>query len=260
MTIPPDHGAPPPGSPPPSQPYGSPPPPPPPARGGMSTAAKVLIGCAVAAVVVVVLFAAVLGGGAWFLNRQLADADAGIGRQVEVTRQLNELEESVDFRPPADGVVAAERATRFFRVTDAVWEETREMGDDIFRRSDQAERRGRATFGDGLAAMRGLGRARVSMATHLESQRMPPSEYVWTGLALLRAHEHAGEPSAQSGVPEQNAALARQYADRLQEIARGDDDERLTRGHVFNMAYTFILSEEMGRRFSGFDTLNTSAP
>ncbi len=257
MTVPPGPGSPPPGGP---QPIGGGPLDPSQPRTGMSGTAKVLIGCGIAVVVVIVLMVAVIGGGAWFLDRQLSDEDAGLGRQIEVTRALNELEQEIDFTPPANGVISETRAQRFFAVTDESWTTTRAVAEDIQERSRRAEDQGRATFGDAMSALRGMGRARISLAEALQRHAMPPSEYVWTGLALLRAHERSGQTPEESGVPAENLELARRNAERLEEISRGDEENRITRGAMFGLAHTFIVSEGSGRRFAGWDSLQTSAP
>ncbi len=257
MTTPPGPGTPPPGGPP---PIGGAPLDPAPPRQGMSGTAKVLIGCGIAMIVVLVLIVAVIGGGAWFLDRQLGDADAGLGRQLEVTRVLNELEEEVDFTPPANGVISEVRAQRFFAVTDESWTTARAFAEDVNERSRRVEDERRATFGDAVSALRGMGRARISLAEALQKHAMPPSEYVWTGLALLRAHERSGQTPEESGVPAANLELARRHSDRLEEISRGDEEGRITRGAMFGLAHTFILSEDSGRRFAGWDSLQTSAP
>lgn len=229
---------------------------PPPPSSGMSTGAKVLIGCGIAAIAFLVLLVVLFGAGAWFVDRHLSEEGAGIARQAEVTRTLEALETEVDFEPPPGGVVGDDRAQRFFTATEDAWAETQGWAEELQQRSEEAEgRSGRATFGDATFALRGMGRARVVLGEALIEQRMPPSEYVWTGLALLRAHERRGLPPQESGVPPENTEIARRHETELRELARGDDAQRATRGSLFALARSLIVTEETGRRFSGWDTL-----
>lgn len=84
---------------------------------------------------------------------------------------------------------------------------------------------------------------------------MAPSEYVWTGLALLHAHRHTGIAPQVSGVPTANLVLAELYVDRLEEILWGQREGQLSTATVFAAARTFIVTEQMGQRLAGLDTL-----
>lgn len=227
-----------------------------PPRKGMSTGAKVAIGCGGLLVVglIVVVIAAVVGG--MFLKDKAGDFAGGVEAQQEATDRMRELEEEHDFSPPADGVVGEDRAERFFEVTDQAWEEMREFVDEWRERGERIdERGGDARPGDviaGIGAIGELGRSRVVLAEALEDHDMPASEYVWTGLHLVRAYESL-EGSGEAGVPEENRRIAAAHRGELAEIAEGDERGGSGKGFVFWMAWTW--SGDAGIRSMGWDTL-----
>lgn len=243
-------------APPPETPAGGPPP-----KKGMSTGAKVAIGCGgLVVVVLVVLVVAAVAGGLFFKNKAEEFA-GGVEAQAEATETIQRLERERPFQPPADGVVGEDRAERFFAVTDDAWERMRDRVEDLADRAERIdERGGEAGFGDVMAGMRGLGGGRVALAESLEEYEMPVSEYLWTGLTLLRAYEFLEVPAGGEGVPAQNIALANRYRDELAEIAESDEDGRPDRSFVLGMAWTLGASEGAVRSGLGLDTLGAYAP
>lgn len=244
--------APPPGQTPPGEPpVGQAPP-----KKGMSTGAKVAIGCGglVLVALIVVVIAAVVGG--MFLKDKAQDFAGGVEAQERATETIRELEEEHDFSAPADGVVGEDRAERFFDVTDQAWEEMRGFVEEWRERGQRIdERGGDARPGDviaGIGAIGELGRSRVVLAEALEDHDMPASEYVWTGLHLMRAYE-ALDASGETAVPAENRAIAAEHRDELAEISESSEEGGTGKGFVLWMAWTW--SGDAGIRALGWDTL-----
>lgn len=147
----------------------------PPPKRGMSTGAKVAIGCGVVALLVLVVVVI----GMMTCWSKVNDLGEGLEAQQEASERVGELEREHPFEPPADGVVGAERAERFFAVTDDAWEEMQDWVEDMRDRGEAIESRGgEAEFGDAMAGLQGLGRSRVALAETLADHEMPVSEYV----------------------------------------------------------------------------------
>lgn len=249
-------------TPPPAEP--SPPAAPPPGAGppkkGMSTGAKVAIGCGAALVVGLVVLAVVVVAGGWFVKNKADEFVGGMEAQVEATETIQRLEREHPFSPPADGVVGEERAERFLAVTDDAWKRMGDRVEELVERAERAEDRGRAGVGDVMAGMRGFGGARIALAEALTEHEMPVSEYLWTGLTLLRAYEELEMPTGAGGVPAANLALADEHREELAEIAEEDEDGRPDRSVVLAMAWTLGASEEAVRGGLGLDTLGGWVP
>ena len=249
--LPPPSATPPPAPPPPPAP-GVPPPGPPPEKRGLSTGAKIAIGCGVVALLALILMFACFG----FAAKKARDFGASMEDQEEAGRTAEQLEREHAFTPPADGTLDEELVDRFFAVTDDTWDEIDEWAADIQERSQRLEESGdQAGFGDAMAGMQGMGRARVALVEALEENEMAPSAYVWTGFKLMQAHE-AQQGGATAGVPERNLELAREHADRIRELEE-DDDETPDRGVVLGLAYVFFPRMDVLMP-QGFDTTGFS--
>jgi hypothetical protein len=202
---------------------GSPPPP----KKGMSAGAKLAIGCGVLAVVVVVgiVIASIAGG--MFLRRKAEEWSSDIEGQTEAGAVIDRLEADHRFSRPADGVVDAARAERFFAVTDLAWRQIEPEWDDLEQRGREiGDRGGEASVGDVIAGVRGLTHARTAIAEALEEHEMPVSEYVWVGFTLTRAYRalessDQGRQGIDHDVSQANLALAARYRDELLEISGG---------------------------------------
>lgn len=194
---------------------------------GMSTGAKVAIGCGILAVVVVlgIVVASIAGG--MFLRRKAQEWSGDIEGQAEIGAVIDRLEAESPFSPPADGVVDAARAERFFAVTDFAWEQIEPEWDHLEERGREiGDRGGEASVGDVIAGVRGLTHARTAIAEALDEHDMPVSEYVWVGFALTRAYRalegsDQGQQGAGRSVPQANLDLAARYRDELVEISGG---------------------------------------
>jgi len=114
-------------------------------------------------------------------------------------------------------------------------------------------RGGEAGMGDAMAGLQGLGRAREALADALEESEMPASEYLWTGLALMRAYEELDRPAAESVIPQENLDLATEHRAELAEIERTEEDE-IGKGMVLGIAVTWGMTEGNVRAL-GIDTL-----
>lgn len=238
------------------------PPPPPdsalPPKQGMSTGVKVAIGCGIllALVVIGIVVATVAGG--LFLKNKAEDFSGGLEEQERASTMVAELEEEHPFTPPADGAVDGGRAETFFEVTDDAWESMQEWVEEMESRGqDIEERGGEAGFGDAMAGMRGLGGARVAVAEALADHEMPASEYLWTGLSLIRAYEGLDQPAEETGVPPANLELAAEHRAELEELASGDQAGS-DKSAVLGIAWTW--ASEGTTRALGWDTLGQYVP
>lgn len=257
---PPPGGPPPEGPPPGGPPPGSPPPGGPPKK-GLSTGAKIAIGCGALAFLGLVVVVLAIAAGGLFLRDRADDFVAGIERQAEVTERMERLQRERPFQPPEDGVVTERQARTFFAITDDAWEEMEGWADemaDLGRRMERDEARLR----DMAAGVRGAGRfveSRAILADAMVEHEMTVGEYLWTGLALLRARDELERPEATDGVPPQNLALARSHRSELDEIARASDDDRASKGTVLNMAMVWGMADMSTWRALGLDTLQRHA-
>lgn len=226
----------------------TPPPEPPasgmaPPRGGMSTGMKVAIGCGIVAILVIVVLIVAGVAGGLFLKRKADQFTGGVEAQTEASETIQELEADHPFTPPADGLIGADRTDRFFEVTDDAWAEMEEVAEDLTERSrDIDERGGEAGMRDAMAGLQGLGRARVALADALEENGMPASEYLWTGLALMRAYEELDRPASESGIPQENLDLAAEHRAELAEIDETEEGE-IGKGMVLGIAVTWGMTE-----------------
>jgi hypothetical protein len=226
----------------------------PPARGGMSTGMKVAIGCGIVAILAIVALMVAGVAGGLFLKRKADQFTGGVESQTEASETIRELEEDHPFMPPPDGLIGADRADRFFEVTDDAWQDMEEVAEDLSERGRNVEARGgEAGMGDAMAGLQGLGRARVALADALAENEMPASEYLWTGLALMRAYEELDRPAAESGIPQENLDLAAEHRAELAEIERTEEDE-IGKGMVLGIAVTWGMTEGNVRAL-GIDTL-----
>ncbi|HWC07164.1 MAG TPA: hypothetical protein VG799_07965 [Gemmatimonadota bacterium] len=229
--------------PPTTPPPGPPPPGAPPPKGGMSTGKKVAIGCGIVAILAIVALIVATVAGGLFLKRKADQFTGGVEAQTEASENLQELEQDHPFSPPADGLVGADRADRFFEVTDQAWEEMDDVAADLTERGrDIEERGGDAGMRDAMAGLQGLGRARVALADALEENDMPASEYLWTGLSLMRAYEELDRPASESGIPQENLDLAAEHRAELAEIDETEDGE-IGKGMVLGIAVTWGMTE-----------------
>lgn len=228
-------------------------------RKGLSTGAKVAIGCGIAAVAGILVVAVILTVGGLFLKDRAEDVMAGAERQARVSETLDRLRTEHPFEPPADGRIGEERAEMFFAVTDDAWDEMEEWADemaDISRRMEEVERPG---LGDVAAGIRGLGRlgeSREVLAESLADHDVSLGEYVWTGLALLRAHE--ARTAGEAG-PEENLELAARYESELEALS-APGEGRAGRGAVLQMALVWGMGDPGLWRSLGLDTLYRTAP
>ncbi len=215
----------------------------PPPRKGLSTGAKVAIGCGIVALVVIVALIVAGVAGGLFLKRKADEFQGGVEAQTEASETIRELEAEHPFTPPADGRIDADQAERFFDVTDDAWADMEEVAADLAEREqDIEERGGEAGMRDAMAGLQGLGQARAALAGALEENEMPVSEYLWTGLALLRAYEDLDRPASESGIPQANLDLASEHRAQLAEIDETGDQE-IGKGMVLGIAVTLGLTE-----------------
>ena len=226
----------------------------PPPRGGMSTGTKIAIGCGVVAILAIVALIVAGVAGGLFLKRKADQFTGGVESQTEASETMQELERDHPFTPPADGAIGADRADRFFEVTNDAWQDMEEVAEDLSERGRSIEERGgEAGMGDAMAGLQGLGRARVALADALEENGMPASEYLWTGLALMRAYEELDRPATESGIPQQNLDLAAEHRAELAEIEESEENE-VGKGMVLGIAVTWGMTEGNVRAL-GIDTL-----
>ncbi|MGH7565160.1 MAG: hypothetical protein ACREK5_12170 [Gemmatimonadota bacterium] len=225
-----------------------------PPRKGLSTGAKIAIGCGIVALLAIVALIVAGVAGGLFLKRKGDELQGGVEAQTEASETIRELELEHPFTPPADGRIDADRAERFFEVTDDAWEDMEEVAADLAERGRGIEERGGdAGMGDAMAGLQGLGRARAALADALEDNEMPVSEYLWTGLALMRAYEELDRPASESGIPQENLDLASAHRVQLAEIDETGDGE-VGKGMVLGIAVTLGMTEGNIGAF-GIDTL-----
>ncbi|MGH7588065.1 MAG: hypothetical protein ACRELU_05695 [Gemmatimonadota bacterium] len=220
----------------------------------MSTGTKIAIGCGIVALLAIIALVVAGVAGGLFLKRKADQFTGGVEAQTEASETLGELEADHPFTPPPEGLIGAGRADRFFEVTDDAWQDMEEVARDLSERSrDMEARGGEAGMGDAMAGLQGLGRARVALADALEENGMPASEYLWTGLALMRAYEELDRPAAESGIPQENLDLAAEHRAELAEIEETEEDE-IGKGMVLGIAVTWGMTEGNVEAL-GIDTL-----
>ncbi|MFN2432800.1 MAG: hypothetical protein ABR599_08320 [Gemmatimonadota bacterium] len=221
--------------PPPADPAAAPP------KKGLSTGAKIAIGCGALLLLVVILMFACFG----FAAKKVGDLQTSVEDQEEAGRVAGELEREHPFTPPADGTLDEDLVDRFFAATDDAWDEIEPWARELDERSDRISAEGgEAGFGDAMAGVQGMGRARVAIVEALQENDISPSAFVWTGFRLTQAHDAVATGSV-SGVPEKNLAIAREHADRLAEMEdRGDEDE-FDRGSILGLAFVFFPRQDV---------------
>ena len=221
----------------------------------MSTGTKVAIGCGIAAVLAIVVVVIAMVAGGMFLKDKADDMVGGFEAQEEASQKVQELEREHPFTAPADGIVDPDRAETFLAVTNTAWEKMREDMEDLAERGESIEESGgEAGFGDAMAGVQTLGRSRVAIAEALDEHEMPVSEYIWLGMELTRAYQAIDMAPEQSGVPAPNLEIAREHREELAEIVQEQDGERIGKGAVLGMAWTWATSEGVSPAL-GWDTL-----
>ncbi len=228
---------------------------------GMSTGKKLAIGCGVLVALGVLAVVALVGVGGFMLKDRAEDFVGGMEEQgqaqEEASRILERLQEEHPFEVPEDGVVEERQARRFFATTDAAWEELEQWAEELETLDQRMEDRESPGVSDLMAGMRSMGqlaRSRLVLAEALEEQDMAPSEYLWTGLALTRAYRSLEAGGTDSGVPEENLELAREYRDELAALS-DDDDEATDKGAVLALAMFWGMGDLETWEVMGFDTL-----
>lgn len=214
---------------------------------GMSGAAKILVGCAVLFMVVGVAGAVAIGVGARFVTGKAHEFTGAAERHAEAAETLQQLHTRYPFRPPEDDAVRPERATAFLGATDRAWELARPAWEDLRRRSERADQRGRAAVGDIMAGISGFHELTMAVADALEAHGMSPAEYVWTGVALRRAYEALDQVEAgheADWIPAANLDLARRHRQQLAHLST--DDERGGLVLAFAMMYGVAGMEDVG--------------
>lgn len=227
----------------------------PPPKKGLSTGAKIGIGCGIAALVGILIAVAVAVAGGLFIGQKAQDLAAGAERQAEATETLERLRREHEFTPPEDGVVQADQARAFFEVTDDVWDEIEEWADDVASLADRPEE-DRPGLGELTAGLRGIGgvwRSRAVLAETLDERDLSMGEYLWTGIALVRARE-ALEEGDSEGVPAANLELARRFEDRLAELEAPEEGEA-GKEVVLGLAVVWGMGEPGSWSALGLDTL-----
>lgn len=262
-SAPSDSGAPPEGARPPgaqASPAGEAPPA---EKKGLSGGAKLLIGCLGAGVVV-----AILGGialvvlfrvGGSMVSERVGDFAGGVERQAEAQRTLTRLQDDHPFDPPEGGVVDDGGARMVFAVTDDMWEVMEPWAEEFADLALRMEERETASITDLATGLRGVSRfaeGRAVFAETLDAHGVSAEEYIWTGLALIRAHEELERPEESRAAPEANMALARRYDEELSALRRAGEGNRPDQGSVFHLAVIWGMSDGSAWRAMGLDTLS----
>ncbi|HKY60450.1 MAG TPA: hypothetical protein VJP59_05505 [Gemmatimonadota bacterium] len=156
-------------------------------------------------------------------------------------RHLAGLEYMHPFTPPADGIVSEERAAVFEAVTaeayGAMQGDLRKLDElDTGAGHDRPSLRGMA---DGIGALSG---ATLGFGQVLSSHDMALSEYLWTGLQLLRGAGHLEDLWGAPGAPPAPAPvleLAERHRALLDDIrsVTADSVEGPTAGTVYWMGW-----------------------
>ena len=156
-------------------------------------------------------------------------------------RHLAGLEYMHPFIPPKDGTVLEERAVIFAAVTTEAYSS---MQGDLRKLNDldtggEGDRPSLRAMADGIGALSGM---TIALGQTLSNHDMALSEYLWTGLQLLRGAGYMEELWRVPGVPPASAPvveLAGQHRTVLDEIRRATDDslEGPTPGTVYWMGW-----------------------
>jgi hypothetical protein len=218
---------------------------------GMSGGTKVLIGCGLVVLLLGGAGAVTLGLGARFIGQKAQEFAGSAERHAEAAETLQQLHARYPFEPPQDDVIRADRATAFLRATDQAWDRAGPSWDDLKRRSERAEVRGRAGIGDVVAGVSGIHELTLALATALEAQHMSPAEYVWTGLALRQAYLALESSDTPDWIPAANVELARRHQRQLADLATDDERGGLVLG--FAMMYGGLAGMEGAGWFRAMD-------
>ncbi|MGH7544237.1 MAG: hypothetical protein ACREK7_09895 [Gemmatimonadota bacterium] len=156
-------------------------------------------------------------------------------------RHLAGLEYMHPFTPPEDGTVPEERAAIFEAVTTEAYGA---MQGDLRRLNDldtgaDDDRPSLRAMADGIGALSGM---TIGLGEALSNHDMALSEYLWTGLQLLRGAGHMGELWNASTLPPASAPVvevAERHRALLDEIRNvtGDSVEGATVGTVYWMGW-----------------------
>jgi len=225
--------------------------------------AKLLFGCLgvglaavlLGAIALVVLFN--VGGS--LLSDRVEQFAGGVERQAEAERALRQLQRDHPFQQPAEGVVDDAGARMVFSVTDDMWEVMEPWAEELADLARRMDERDAASITDLAAGVRGLSRfveGRAIFAETLAAHGVSAEEYLWTGLALIRAHEELERPEASRVVPQENLALARRYDRELSMLRRTGDDDRPEKGAVFHMGVVWGMTDGSAWRAMGLDTMH----
>ena len=155
-------------------------------------------------------------------------------------RHLAGLEYMHPFTPPRDGAVPEERAAVFAAVTAEAYGV---MKGDLRKLNDldtgDDERPSLRTMADGIGALGGM---TLAFGQTLSNHDMALSEYLWTGLQLLRGAGHMGDLWSAPNVPPapvsvvKTAERHRALLDEIRKVA-GDSVEGATAGTVYWMGW-----------------------
>lgn len=169
---------------------------------------------------------------------QLFESSESMDRAL---RHLAGLEYMHPFTPPEDGSVPEERAAIFEAVTTEAFGA---MQGDLRRLNDldtggDGDRPSLREMADGIGALSGV---TIGLGTALSSHDMALSEYLWTGLQLLRGAGHMGDLWNVQSLPPAPASVvevAGHHRAVLDEIRKVTDDsvEGATAGTVYWMGW-----------------------
>jgi hypothetical protein len=230
-----------------------------PPRRGLSTGAKVLVGCGGIALLFVIGTAVVLFLVGGQLVEWARDVTAGVESQVEADERMDRLRAAHPFQVPTGGEVSEAQAAGFLAVTDDVWAEVRSWAHELdelaveLRNEDGSI----ASLSAGLRSLRQLGEVRLALAEVLERHGVSPDAYLWTGLALTRAHRELEEPVDRRTAPEANLQLAERMRAELDPLFRPSDEDPVTPAVAFHLAAAFARMEGGVWHGFGLDTLWT---
>ena len=155
-------------------------------------------------------------------------------------RHLTGLEYMHPFAPPRDGAVPEERAAVFEAVTSEAYGvmkgDLRKLNDLDTEDGDRPSLRAMA---DGIGALGGM---TLALGQTLSNHDMALSEYLWTGLQLLRGAGHMGELWDTESVPPAPASVAevagrhRALLDEIRNVT-SDSVDGATVGTVYWMGW-----------------------
>ncbi|MBA2565184.1 MAG: hypothetical protein H0V09_07145 [Gemmatimonadetes bacterium] len=223
-----------------------------PPKKGLSTGMKLAIGCGALLLLVLVIMFACVGFAAKKAKDFTESTSEAVEDQEKAGTMAQELEREYAFTAPVDGQLDGEMVNRFFAVTDDAWGEIEDWAADMEERGERVDSAGaRESFGNTMAAVKGMGRARLAIVEALDGNDMAPSAYVWTGARLMQAYEARGGTSG--AVPERNVELAREHEGRLAEL---QDKQKGGTGKGAVLGLAFVLFPRPDLMIpAGMDTL-----